>query len=528
MDLAPRATIRRARGADLPLDASLRRRPEAATGVRAGVLAAAAVALAAGVVLRFAATGDLWLDEALAVNIAELPLADIPGALRRDGAPPLYYVLLHGWMALFGDGTVAVRALSSLFGVAALPLAWAAGRRLGGRPTAEASLFLLAASPFAVRYATEARMYSMVVFLVLAGHLALLRALERPTRPRLAAVSVVTGLLLLTHYWALFLAGTVLAVLALDARRRGDAGDPARKAVLAVAAGFAALLPWLPVLAYQALNTGTPWAVPPGVMELRDTFVDFAGGYSRAGTALALLFAGLVVLALVGRPAGRGVALGRDGRPGARRLAFVTAGTLGAAFVLGHVTGTAFVPRYASVVLAPFVLLLATGTTTLVSDTMRRSVVAAAVVLGLVGGVSAVGATRTQAGDVAAAIERLARPGDVVAFCPDQLGPAVSRLLPPSIDQVTFPDLSAPQRVDWVDYAARNKASPPRRFAARLLARAGPDHDVFVVWGGGYRTLGRRCEALVAGLDTRRAEVVRVEVDWASYERMTLVQFPPW
>ena len=496
--------------------------------MRAGVLAAAAVALAAGVVLRFAATGDLWLDEALAVNIAKLPLGDIPDALRHDGAPPLYYALLHGWMAIFGDGTVAVRVMSGLFGVAALPLAWAAGRRLGGRPAAEASLFLLAASPFAVRYATEARMYSLVVFLVLAGHLALLRALEQPTRPRLAAVSVVTGLLLLTHYWAIFLVGTVLAVLALDARRRGDPGGPARKVVSAVAAGFAALVPWLPVLAYQALNTGTPWAVPPGVMELRDTFVDFAGGYSRAGTALAVVFAGLVVLALVGRPAGRGVALGREGRPGARRLAFVATGTLGAAFVLGHVTGSAFVPRYASVVLGPFVLLLATGTTALLSDAMRRSVVAVAVVLGLIGGVSTVADTRTQAGDVAAALERLAEPGDVVAYCPDQLGPAVSRLLPPSIEQVTFPDFGAPQRVDWVDYSARNKASPPRRFAARLLGMAGPDANVFVVWGGGYRTLGRRCEALVAGLDTRRAEVLRVTVDWGSFERMTLVQFPPW
>ena len=55
----------------------------------------------------------LWLDEALSVNIARLPLGDIPGALRHDGAPPLYYVLLHLWMRVFGTGDGAVRALAA-------------------------------------------------------------------------------------------------------------------------------------------------------------------------------------------------------------------------------------------------------------------------------------------------------------------------------------------------------------------------------------------------------------------------------
>src|ERR1700750_2284107 len=64
--------------------------------------------VAVGVVLRFVAPSQLWLDEALSVNIAKLPLGQIPGALRHDGAPPLYYVLLHFWMQLVGTGNLAV------------------------------------------------------------------------------------------------------------------------------------------------------------------------------------------------------------------------------------------------------------------------------------------------------------------------------------------------------------------------------------------------------------------------------------
>ena len=90
------------------------------------------VALVAGAVLRFSTTSSLWLDEALSVNIARLPAGDLVRWLRHDGHPPLYYLLLHVWTDVFGTGDVAVRALSGVFGLLTLPLAWIAGRRRGG------------------------------------------------------------------------------------------------------------------------------------------------------------------------------------------------------------------------------------------------------------------------------------------------------------------------------------------------------------------------------------------------------------
>ena len=113
----------------------------------------------------------LWLDEALSVNIARLPVGDIPEALRHDGHPPLYYWLLHAWMSVFGEGDAAVRALS--------------GRVLGRRAAADLvrgqarrrqtvgwlAVVLLALNPWAIRYATEARMYSLIVALALAAYL---------------------------------------------------------------------------------------------------------------------------------------------------------------------------------------------------------------------------------------------------------------------------------------------------------------------------------------------------------------------
>ncbi len=79
-----------------------------------------------------------------------------------------------GW---FGQSDLAVRSLSGVIGVITLPLVWLAGRRLGGTTVAWAALVLVATSPFAVRYDTETRMYSLVALLTVLGFLALDRAL---------------------------------------------------------------------------------------------------------------------------------------------------------------------------------------------------------------------------------------------------------------------------------------------------------------------------------------------------------------
>ena len=179
--------------------------------------AAIAAAVLVGVALRFWTTSDLWLDEALTVNIARLPLGDIGGALRHDGAPPLYYYLLHLWIQRFGEGDVAVRSLSAVFGIATLPVMWLAARRMAGRAVAWTALVFLATSPFGIRYGTEARMYTLVTLLTVLGYLALMSVLESPTPLRLLGLALVTGSLLLTHYWAIYLAAAILPWTALFA-----------------------------------------------------------------------------------------------------------------------------------------------------------------------------------------------------------------------------------------------------------------------------------------------------------------------
>src|SRR4051794_1911072 len=131
--------------------------------VVAGTLA---LLMGASLALRTGALGTgYWIDEGIAVGIASHDFADIPRILAQDGNPPLYYLLLHGWMALFGAGEAATRALSLIFALLAIPASFWAGSAVFDRRAGVLAAAGAAGSPFLTYYAQETRMYSLVVLL---------------------------------------------------------------------------------------------------------------------------------------------------------------------------------------------------------------------------------------------------------------------------------------------------------------------------------------------------------------------------
>ena len=96
----PGAWWRRLRSAP---GSGVERRPLPA-GARMVLALVGLLTVVVGVLLRFYAPTPLWLDETISVNISRLPIGQIPTALSHDGAPPLYYLLLHFWMLVWGQG----------------------------------------------------------------------------------------------------------------------------------------------------------------------------------------------------------------------------------------------------------------------------------------------------------------------------------------------------------------------------------------------------------------------------------------
>ncbi len=131
-------------------------------------------------------TKGLWLDETFSVWMASHRVADIlQWIVRIDQHPPLYYLLLHYWIALNGDTPYYVRLLSALFGAGTIPIIYWIGKRISGAMMGVAAAVLLAFSLFNIFYAQETRMYTLLTFNAAAAIYALVRLLtdSRAVRP---------------------------------------------------------------------------------------------------------------------------------------------------------------------------------------------------------------------------------------------------------------------------------------------------------------------------------------------------------
>jgi hypothetical protein len=443
---------------------------------------AASLALRSGIL-----DSGYWIDEGIAVGIASHDLADIPAALRQDGSPPLYYVLLHGWMQLVGTGEAATRALSLLFAVLAVPVAWWAGHALFDRRAGALAAAGAAGCPFLTAYAQETRMYSLVAVLSIAACASFGLAFLRGRRRHVVLLGLWLALLVYTHHWALFLVAG-LAVAWLDLWRRGAVGgrDGAR-----LAAALAALyVPWLPSLAFQASHTAAPWSERPTPLDL----------LAIPGGLFGYAAAPLLVLAVV-------VALRRGGRAGrdevVRALVVTAVCTAGLAWLAAQVE-PAWATRYLAVLLGPLLLALAA--------TLRRGSRWSATALAGVAAIwllSGPAPAKSNARTVATGFSALIRPGDLVVSTQPEQVPVLDRYLPAGVVYLTplgvVPD---PRQVDWRDGLARLRAGRAERELTPLLDRLAPGRRILLVtpaldglprapWG---RTVRRRTRGWSAAL----------------------------
>ena len=154
------------------------------------------------------AAKSFWFDEGFSAGVARLDWANFLHLLWvREANMALYYVLLKLWM-LFGIGEFYVRALSVIFGLAAIPVVYALGARLFGARAGLIAAVLLSLNAFHVRYSQDARGYTLLVFLSALSSLLWVRAIEDPTE-RNWRIYVFAGVLTVyAHFYG------ILAILA--------------------------------------------------------------------------------------------------------------------------------------------------------------------------------------------------------------------------------------------------------------------------------------------------------------------------
>ncbi len=127
----------------------------------------------------------LWLDKSFSIWLGSQSVADmLQWIVKIDQHPPLYYLLLHYWIALRGDAPGSVRLLSALFGTATIPVIYLIGKRLSGIVMGLVAAVLLALSLFNIYFGQETRMYTLLTFNAAVAIYALVRLLTDSSAAR--------------------------------------------------------------------------------------------------------------------------------------------------------------------------------------------------------------------------------------------------------------------------------------------------------------------------------------------------------
>jgi mannosyltransferase len=232
---------------------------------------------------------SFWLDEGFSVMIARLGWSDFWQLLwLREANMALYYLLLHFWMDL-GKSEFFVRSLSVIFSTATIPAIYLLGSRLFRPAVGFVAALLLAVNAFDVRYAQEARSYSLLVLLATVATLLFVDAVEHPSDRRWTLYTVFSALCVYSQFFGIlvpFSHGLSLLALRREQIPRKEIFRSARYLVYAL----------VPIAIFLVkMGPGDMWWLPRVNFAIaRHFFVSLAG---NGGTPL-LIFAS--VAALVG------------------------------------------------------------------------------------------------------------------------------------------------------------------------------------------------------------------------------------
>jgi mannosyltransferase len=451
----------------------------------------------AATVLRFLflARKPFWFDEAFSVEIARLNWHDFVRLLWwREANMSLYYVLLRGWLH-FGFSPFFIRTFSVLASLATLPAIFWVSCKLFDRRVGLIAVALLSCNAYHIRYAQEARSYSLFVLLATLSSGFFVGALREPTPSRRSLLGyVLTSVLAVyAHFYALLLiASQCLSVRGFNGVRGSETRLPISVALRRAWIWIA--LAVLPVLAFVG-KTGAGqirWIQRPGVHDLLDYWEHLAG---NAGLPLALLCTAARLAAIL-------PLRGRLFRPAAGwnvwRVQFLVIWMIfpvGLTLLLSMVRPL-FLARYFAFCLPALIILAAAGVASLRKPWMTGVCLAALLLGSLQGTLSYYDHDfdLERDGSEAAAnyIYDLAQPGDAILFhiaegrVPYEFADSLRRTTDAGSSAAPRPAIIFPRHGDHLDYrdvtgkpSSEFIHSVPEKYArvwVVLMSNGAPDH----------------------------------------------------
>lgn len=187
---------------------------------------------------------QLWEDEAFSIVLASSPDNIFWRKAIGDIYPPLYYLLLRGWILMFGNSVFSTRLLSAIFSILTLPILYLIGKEIKDEKLALIIIFLYSISPFSIYYANEVRAYSLIHLLFTLSLYFGIKCLKSPNNFKNYLFLSLTGsLLIYTHYMGFIYYGIVLLGIIIFNKKEKSVF---KKVFFSLIITIISYIPWMP------------------------------------------------------------------------------------------------------------------------------------------------------------------------------------------------------------------------------------------------------------------------------------------
>ncbi len=233
----------------------------------------------------------LWFDECFSVQLAEKPVDEIIRiSMQDDPNPPLYGVILHHWINVFGDSEEGLRSLSVLASSLAAGVLFLLCLNFFNWQTAVFASLMYFTSNELYYYGLEGRTYALIILFVLCSYYLFLSIIKRPTIIKGILFAIANACIFYSHFLACFvIIGEVLLFpfLAFSAsdisiKNRILSFNISTKTKIFISFGISALVftcflwPWKDRTIFLLLEGGKAmWLAKPTYLEFKQCIYEF-------------------------------------------------------------------------------------------------------------------------------------------------------------------------------------------------------------------------------------------------------------
>jgi len=237
-----------------------------------------------GIFLRLYHISDqgIWFDEAFSIYESQRHATRILASY--DPSPPLYYLVLHFWMEVFGTSEVSVRVPSAIFGVISIIVIYLLGKLIFNKRVGIYSALLIALSPIHIFYSQEARAYSLLFLLTMLSAYFYLRLKQDFSRNNIAGYLISCIFMLYSHLYAALILLVLnmhffLTEINFSSIRKIKLSKKAIHWIYLQIIILITYVPWLITISRTLSLGSTEWISKPTFLDLITTFYTFISGF---------------------------------------------------------------------------------------------------------------------------------------------------------------------------------------------------------------------------------------------------------